>query len=461
MKHVVEEYLQTLTGQIRYKKARQMVWDEMNAHIEDQTEALIRDGMSEEEAVRQAVLEMGDPVETGIALDRVHRPRMAWGMIALAAALGTAGFLVQLLLSQKRPEQFAGDWSVSGGLAQLLLGLAVMMAVCFVDYSRIGQWARTIAGVLFGALLIGSFFGREVNGCVNWLDFGTLTVHIQPLLLLSVPLYGAILYQYRGMGYGGIARAIVWMIPYPLLALRIPTVATALLLVLAYVLLLSAAICQDWFRVSRRRALAALWGGMLLLPLIPISILLLKGGYQAMRLSAYVSHLKGMLTGSAQVPGGSYLNNTVAEIMANGRMIGETSSVIPDLEQWAGTDSFLFVYLTAYFGFLAVFVLAGALMFLFGRFLYLAARQKNQLGRMMGGGCAVVFLLQTVSYLLANYGLLLASNRMCPILGQGGTSAVVTYAMIGLMLSVCRHQNVLPKNPETRKVSGFWKKARE
>lgn len=32
--------------------------------------------MSREEAVERAVKEMGDPVETGIALDKVHRTRL-------------------------------------------------------------------------------------------------------------------------------------------------------------------------------------------------------------------------------------------------------------------------------------------------------------------------------------------------------------------------------------------------
>ena len=72
----LHEYLDTLSEQIRCKKARPMVVEEIENHINDQAEAYIKNGMEKDEAVNRAVLEMGDPVETGVALDRVHRPRM-------------------------------------------------------------------------------------------------------------------------------------------------------------------------------------------------------------------------------------------------------------------------------------------------------------------------------------------------------------------------------------------------
>lgn len=73
-----QEYLKSLTEQIRTKRARTMVAEEVEAHIEDQKQDFMAHGLGEEEAESMAVIEMGDPVEAGVKLDRVHRPKMDW-----------------------------------------------------------------------------------------------------------------------------------------------------------------------------------------------------------------------------------------------------------------------------------------------------------------------------------------------------------------------------------------------
>ena len=95
-----EEYLHTLTEQIRCKMARGTIEQEINDHIEDQKEEFLSEGMSQTEAEEAAVREMGDPVEVGLEMDRIHRPTMAWGMIALIVGLSLAGYLLRSVMYQ-------------------------------------------------------------------------------------------------------------------------------------------------------------------------------------------------------------------------------------------------------------------------------------------------------------------------------------------------------------------------
>lgn len=76
-----KKYIETVTEQIRCKRALPLVTKELEDHIEDQKSAYMADGMDSFEAEEAAVLEMGDPVEVGIDMDRIHRPKMAWKMI--------------------------------------------------------------------------------------------------------------------------------------------------------------------------------------------------------------------------------------------------------------------------------------------------------------------------------------------------------------------------------------------
>lgn len=57
------DYLELMTGQIRYKKMCPVIAKEVEDHIEDQKQVFMAEGMKEEEAEKAAVEEMGDPVE--------------------------------------------------------------------------------------------------------------------------------------------------------------------------------------------------------------------------------------------------------------------------------------------------------------------------------------------------------------------------------------------------------------
>ena len=87
----ISEYVGTICGQIRWKKARRLVAQEIRAHIEDQRDAYLAEGLSEGAAARRAVESMGDPVAAGASLDRVHRPKPQYFMVALTAALMVLG----------------------------------------------------------------------------------------------------------------------------------------------------------------------------------------------------------------------------------------------------------------------------------------------------------------------------------------------------------------------------------
>lgn len=83
----MEKYLEKLLLQIRCKKARPYIAEEIRGHIESQIEDNIADGMSYEEAEKNAVADMGDPVTVGISLDKIHKPQIAWKLLVIIDAM--------------------------------------------------------------------------------------------------------------------------------------------------------------------------------------------------------------------------------------------------------------------------------------------------------------------------------------------------------------------------------------
>lgn len=77
----MEEYIEKLISQIRCKKARPYIANEIKDHIEEQIDFNKSNGMTEEEAEKSAVMDMGDPVEVGISMDKIHRPKISWRIL--------------------------------------------------------------------------------------------------------------------------------------------------------------------------------------------------------------------------------------------------------------------------------------------------------------------------------------------------------------------------------------------
>ena len=61
------QYLSRLTEQLQYRPVRQKIYREYEDHIDDETEYRIATGMTRAEAMKAAVEQMGDPVETNIS----------------------------------------------------------------------------------------------------------------------------------------------------------------------------------------------------------------------------------------------------------------------------------------------------------------------------------------------------------------------------------------------------------
>lgn len=436
----MEEYLNRLAEQIRFPRAREAVRRELQAHIEDQAEAFLLEGMSEEDAREAAVREMGDPVEVGGELDRIHRPRMPWRMILFSGAVGAVGLLLRAVLQARlEPLYDVPDIGSARQFLYLLLGVAVMIGVCCFDYSRIGKYARRIYLVLAAALLLWLPFRTvKVNGMGRWI-YVTPGIQISAImvLLLFIPLYAAILYSCRGQGYKGMfANALLWMVPPIFFAWRISSVYTMALLLFTFLLTFTVAVCSGWYRVSVKKTLFVTWGGGILAAgtFVYVTMQYVKG-YQAMRLMNYMQFAGG----------NSFQASAIRQVLNSCKMFGSVPEDAMELLNGSiHAANYTLSYIFAYFGIAAGVCAIGMILALILRFFHMAFHQKNQMGKLMGVACSGAFLVQLALYLLENLGLTL-TDSYCPFLSYGGSGMVITYALCGIMLSICRYETTFPE----------------
>ena len=133
-------YENIVAEQIRCKSARKLVEKEIRGHILEQYEENLESGMDEICAMEAAVEDMGSPVETGVALDAIHRPQMSWSMLIMIGVISFFSILIQVLVGNGNPMLGSGHMLKHG--IHVVLGFAMMMLVYRLDYSKIADMPK-------------------------------------------------------------------------------------------------------------------------------------------------------------------------------------------------------------------------------------------------------------------------------------------------------------------------------
>lgn len=422
----MEEFIRTITEQIRYVKVREGVARELSDHISDQAQAYEAAGEAPQKALERAVREMGDPVEIGVALDRVHRPQAEWKLLLMTFAFNILGFVILCVTGQ------LSDQSAGRQCFFTLMGLCVMTGIYFTDYSIIGKYGLVIYLLWTAAFVLYGIAGQEVNGRVQGLS---VTAYIY------APAYAGVLYRFRGKGYAALIKGIVLLLATAMIVTVFShSIPAAINLYFTGVVMLGIAVWSGWFRVGRKRALALLAAVLVTGPALVVCYYFRFGAaYQAMRLRAF-------LNPAAHATEAGYLYGVIREGLANARLIGGMSVDGTFAGSWeviSETITFLPLQLIGSYGLLAGYALIAAAVLFLARSVRITCHQKNQLGRMVAAACVLIFFVNCCEGLLVNMGAYPITSVAIPFLSRGW-AATWTYAVLaGLLLSISRHEKVV------------------
>lgn len=416
-----KEYLQTVAEQIRCKMARDVVAEELANHIEDQKEAFLMEGMEEAEASIKAVEEMGDPVETGVTLDLIHRPKMEWKMIAFVIGLSVLGLCLQYVIGTS-VESEVYRYNFYKQVRNVIVGVGIMLVFCFLDYSRIGLYGKVGAACLFLLSVSSNFYGVTVNGQSGYMKL-IINFTIHQLIYLYIPFFGGILYSYKGQGKKAFYKSIAWMIAPVLAILPVSGSLVAVSLLVIMMIQLTVVVEKGWLQI-RKKAWRVAMGAVVAIPIAYVFYFLVAG--ETEEYSELVQITRELIRGSTWIGQGN----------------GVTIDALPFIE-----SDFLIIYVVSTYGVFAAALLVGTLGFFVFWIVKISINQKNQLGMVMGIGCSLVFAVQMIAYLLVNVSLLPATAMYLPLFTYGRTGTFVSFALIGILLSIYRYQNVLPASP--------------
>ena len=200
----IEQYLDTVGAHVRWKRVRPALTQELRTHLEEQAEAYRAEGLPAAQAEAEAVRQMGDAEQIGLALDAVHRPKRQTAILSLAGICILLGAIFRIL-SQDSPKLFT--------LAALVLTAGLLLGGYYFDHRRLARYAWQIYGVVLalGAVCLSRSF-HLANGIGIELGI-SMGIENEYVVLLFPLAYALAVYALRGKR-GGFVLALYAGVPF-------------------------------------------------------------------------------------------------------------------------------------------------------------------------------------------------------------------------------------------------------
>jgi rod shape determining protein RodA len=348
-----------------------------------------------------------------------------WFLIGVVLMLNILGLVAIKSVSGHLNQPFL----FSKQLVASIIGMSCMVLIMMLDYKdfkflSIPAYAGTIFLLVF-VLIAGT--GREEVGTNGWIDLGPVSFQPSELGKVTLVVVTAIFFERIKQGNGGLNY--LWLLGSAGsligLVLLQPDFGTSVV----YVFMLA---CMVFiYGIRYRIILIGLGAAIVALPILWFSVLeKVFDEYQVKRILSF-------LNPQAYARGEAY--QVLMSILYIGS--GTLTGVEPGMEKAAKnvpeaeTDS-IFAVIGEQWGFVgavAVIILFVALLL---RCLYVSRFAKDKYGSYMVVGLMAMFLFHFVENVGMNIGMLPVTGIPLPFISYGGSSIIVNYIAIGVIVSI-------------------------
>ena len=362
-----------------------------------------------------------------MAFDRRLATNFDWGTLAFSLAIVSLSIVLLYSATSERIEGPSGMHVKQ--LMWVVIGLVSMFAVLCVDYQTLCRHAYVLYGVLLVSLVIVLLFGRVVNGSQRWLVLGPW--HLQtselakPVLILVLARYftehtpaGASPLSFRDL----CVPVLLVSLPFGLIVKQ-PNLSTAMVLV--------AILCVMALMIGLR-ASTLLTVLLLGVGVLPVAWTLVLQDYQRERLLTLLNPQPDLL-GAGYHSWQSKIAIGSGGLWGKGLLAGTQSrlSFLPERH----TD-FIFAVLAEEVGFVGVVLLLGLFGCLLVHGFLIAYRSRDRLGALVATGVVTTLAVQIFLNIGMTIGLVPIIGLPLPLMSYGGSSLVMTFLCLGLLMNV-------------------------
>lgn len=420
MAEQIERYLETAGAQVRWKRVRPALQRELRTHLEEQAEAYLSEGMTEDAAEAEAVRQMGDAEAVGLALDAVHRPKKQTAILLFAG--------LAIVLGMYLRAELIGS-SLAFALASGVLACGALIGGYYLDYRRLSRYTWYIYGavLVLGAVCVyqTTFMGPGAPRMLG-ITVGDTSEYAALLYPLA---YALVVYALRGKK-GGFWLSLAALAPFvlPFLWNRYVGILPQLLFAVCAAAVLLSAIRAEMFRMKKNCARALVW---VLLALAVVGIFY-QDAQRYQNFSDWYFSPTGLQEWREIVQEYWEASSTVSALLARGELAEANR-----LGQLSGAPAWVWLAMLYAPQFILLVLL-----------LVRTAKLRNPLGRMLCVPAGVILAMQLTFGLLYQAGIFPLSAPL-PFI-SGNLYTVLDAALLGLALSTLR-QSACPESVPRRK----------
>jgi len=305
------------------------------------------------------------------------------------------------------------------------VGIGVMF---FLSFFRVGLWQRGayfFYGIILFFLLFVLLKEEGIYGAQRWIRmgaFGFQPSEFAKLILIIV--LARLLASKEKVSKKGIILSFCFTLIFLILVALQPDLGSAIILLPLWLAMLFLA------GISLKRIFTILGLGSLLLPL---SYFFLHP-YQKTRILTFLNPGRDPLGA-----GWNILQSKVA--LGSGRLTGKGlgGAVHTQLSFLPRpfTD-FIFATVGEEWGFVGILLLLGLYLMIIARGMKIARQESNNFAKLVGGGIVILLFLQIFINVGMVVGIMPVTGVPLPLMSYGGSSTIMFFAGIGILLSIKR-----------------------
>ncbi len=453
----INEFLNSVCEQIKYKPIRNTIAEELKDHIEDKKEELIEMGQNEEEAEKNAVEQMGDAEIIGKELNKVHRPRLDWKLLIILVVLLIFGFVISYIITENEHTEMmqymkegVSEYITTNYMIKYLcfvgLGFAVGVIIYFCDYERIKNKPLILYIIATVVIILAFLFGISVNG-INFLRIGNYSIRSNTI---AVPLYILAfivflenineenkltkLFKEKNIKINANVLKLVVLSLISLLMLSlIPSSSSVIVLAITYLILATKKVVSE--SENKRKHLLILWGIPIIVGTVVVLFEVLANPYV---LDKFISVYNPEEYKKSE--GWRALNRK--EIIESAQKFGEAGNMSDAIYLFDEFGNNEIISILAHFGWIPTVTLIIAVLAFSIKLVINSFKIKEKYGSLIILGIGCMFILQSIFNILMNFNLLFDASFNLPFVTYGCGELVVNMMCLALIFAVYRKKDV-------------------
>jgi len=429
------DFIETVLGQIKYKKAHASITVELQNHISEQAEGYMAESMGEDEAFCKAVAQMGNPAEIGKRLHKTHKPKTEWSIMLLLGAIVVFGLYIISIYSS-----LYFDYSIFYKQVFFAgLGICAIILFYFFDYTKLEKYSIPLYFVTSLLLLLAIMFGSKMQGraYIQIWGFGFIPSFVAiPLILIF---YAGLVKKWCDGNVGNLLKLIgASGLPLFIILLE-PSLIYCSIVGVGLLTMFTFGICGGNYKGNRRKTLIIIYGSLCALVFLIFVYVLSNIPYGTERFTVFLNPQR-------YARGAGYTNVVLDNILSSSKFLGSSESTYISGNGLPSANSeFIFTFVVGSLGWLFGILLIVLLGLIILRLFVAASKVRHEYGKYLCVGICCVFSLQVIVNLLMNLGLCPIFNVALPFFSYGGASYLFNMALIGLLLGVYRRKDIIEK----------------